>query len=108
MAKKCSQLRKGQSESKSNLGQENNNSTQCGLNDTPLTQNNDVYLDFNGRELRWRQNNEVTNSWKAMSGKPDYQCKEYDSVKDKGPLPAITLKNKNYIKFVLTSTLWAF
>ncbi len=22
-----------------------------------------------------------------MSGKPDYQCKEYDSVKDKGPLP---------------------
>ncbi len=69
------------------FGQENNNSTQWGLNNTPLAQNNNAYLDFNGKELRWYQNNEVTNSWKAMSGKPDYQCKEYDSVKDKGPLP---------------------
>ena len=48
---------------------------------------NNAYLDFNGRELRWHQNNEVTNLWKAMSGQPNYQCKEYDSLKDKGPLP---------------------
>ena len=69
------------------FGQENNNSTQWGLNNTPLTQNNNAYLDFNGKELRWHQNNKVTNSWKAMSGQPDYQCKEFTNVPNKGPIP---------------------
>ena len=32
------------------------------VTDVPLTQNNNAYLDFNGQELRWHQNNEVTNS----------------------------------------------
>ena len=69
------------------FGLENNNSTQWGLNNTPLTQNNNAYLDFNGKELRWHQNNKVTNSWKAMSGQPDYQCKEFTNVPNKGPIP---------------------
>ena len=57
------------------------------VTDVPLTQNNNAYLDFNGRELRWHQNNEVTNSWKAMSGNPDYQCKEFTNIPNKGPIP---------------------
>ena len=57
------------------------------LNNTPLAQNNNAYLDFNGKELRWHQNNKVTNSWKAMSGQPDYQCKEFTNVPNKGPIP---------------------
>ena len=57
------------------------------VTDAPLTQNNDTYLDFNGQELRWHQNNEVTNSWRAMSGQPDYQCKEFTNVPNKGPIP---------------------
>ena len=90
MAKNVHGLEKDSQNQTQTFGLENNNSTQWVLDDTPLTQNNDAYLDFNGQELRWHQNNEVTNSWKAMSGKPDYQCKEYDSVKDKGPLPRKT------------------
>ena len=52
-----------------------------------ISQNKPSRLEFNGRELSWFEDDKKTNSWKGMSGKPDYQCKEYDSVKDKGPLP---------------------
>ena len=78
------------------------------VTDVPLTQNNNAYLDFNGQELRWHQNNEVTNSWKAMSGKPDYQCKEYDSVKDKGPLPEgkWLVRQSQHQNYDQTQTVW--
>ena len=52
-----------------------------------ISQNKPSRLEFNGRELSWFEDDKKTNSWKGMSGKPDYQCKEYDGVKDKGPLP---------------------
>ena len=64
-----------------------NNNAQWGVDNTSLAQNNNAYLDFNGKELRWHQNNKVTNSWKAMSGQPDYQCKEFTNVSNKGPIP---------------------
>ena len=108
MAKNVHGLEKDSQNQPQTFGLENNNSTQWVLDDTPLTQNNDAYLDFNGRELRWHQNNEVTNSWKAMSGKPDYQCKEYDSVKDKGPLPEgkWLVRQSQHQNYDQTQTVW--
>lgn len=44
-------------------------------------------LEFNGKELSWYEDDNKTAVWKAMSGNPDYQCKEFDSLQNKGPLP---------------------
>ncbi len=52
-----------------------------------LSRNKPSRLDFNGKELSWYEDDNRVASWKGMSGKPDYQCKEYDSIKNKGPLP---------------------
>lgn len=52
-----------------------------------LSRNKPSRLDFNGKELSWYEDDNRVASWKGMSGKPDYQCKEYDTVKNKGPLP---------------------
>ena len=87
---------------------ENSNTPQWGLNNTALVQNNNAYLDFNGKELLWHQNNKVTNSWKAMSGQPDYQCKEYDRVKNKGPLPEgkWLVRQSQHQNYDQTQTIW--
>lgn len=55
--------------------------------DKELSRNKPSRLDFNGKELSWYEDDNRVASWKGMSGKPDYQCKEYDSIKNKGPLP---------------------
>ncbi len=52
-----------------------------------LSRNKPSRLDFNGKELSWYEDDSRVASWKGMSGKPDYQCKEYDTIKGKGPLP---------------------
>lgn len=52
-----------------------------------LAKNKPSYLGFNGKELSWIEDEKKAASWKGMSGKPDYQCKEYTSTQDKGPLP---------------------
>ncbi len=44
-----------------------------------ISKNKPSRLEFNGRELSWFEDDKKTNSWKGMSGKPDYQCKEYGS-----------------------------
>lgn len=52
-----------------------------------LSRNKPSRLGFNGKELSWYEDDNKIASWKGMSGKPDYQCKEYDVVTNKGPLP---------------------
>lgn len=52
-----------------------------------LKNNGTAHIKFDGKAASWVQDGKVTNSWPAMSGKPDYQCKEYESKPDKGPIP---------------------
>ncbi len=44
-------------------------------------------LDFDGQYLRWIENGKVKLQINAMSGKPGYQNRRYQNIKDKGPLP---------------------
>lgn len=44
-------------------------------------------LGFDGKNLSWIENDEVKKSWPAMSGKPEYQSKEFTFLKNKGPIP---------------------
>lgn len=52
-----------------------------------MSHNNPSRLEFNGRELSWYENDKKTATWEGISGKPNYQCKEYDTIKNKGPIP---------------------
>lgn len=45
------------------------------------------YLDFDGRKLCWMGRREPRACWAAVSGAPGFQSKEFQAVKDKGPLP---------------------
>ncbi len=73
-----------------------------------ISQNKPSRLEFNGRELSWFEDDKKTNSWKGMSGKPDYQCKEYDGVKDKGPLPEgkWLVRQSQHQNYDQTQTAW--
>ena len=44
-------------------------------------------LRFDGKSLQWIENGQVTMRWAAVSGRPGYQAKEHQNVKDSGPLP---------------------
>ncbi len=59
------------------------------------------YLEFDGEQLSWYENNQKKKSWKAMSGQPAYQCAEYQNVPNSGPIPEGTwqVKQSNYQNF---------
>ena len=59
------------------------------------------YLEFDGEQLSWYENNQKKKSWKAMSGKPKYQCSEYQSRPYGGPIPegSWQVKQSNYQNF---------
>ncbi len=59
---------------------------------TPYRDNS--YVDFDGENLRWIQNNQIKEIMDAQSGQDDYQCAEYQNVPNKGPLP----EGKYYIR----------
>jgi hypothetical protein len=42
---------------------------------------------FNGKHLFWLRNGQVYQTWPAVSGRPGYQTKISQSLKDKGPIP---------------------
>lgn len=44
-------------------------------------------LEFDGSNLKWVQDGNVTYSWPAMSGKKDYQSRKYQNYADHGPIP---------------------
>lgn len=48
---------------------------------------NKPYLQFDGEKLSWIDNGKVIKSWAGMSGNPKYQCKTYQNMAGKGPLP---------------------
>ena len=52
-----------------------------------LSKHKPAYLTFNGKELSWVEDGIPKKSWKAMSGKKGYQCREYTEVNDHGPIP---------------------
>jgi hypothetical protein len=46
------------------------------------------YLRFNGKKLRWHAGDgTVKAEWNGVSGASGFQSREYQTVKDKGPLP---------------------
>ena len=45
------------------------------------------YLEFDGNNLRWIENDAEKYKWKAMSGAADYQDRIYQDRVGKGPLP---------------------
>lgn len=59
------------------------------------------YLEFDGEQLSWYENNQKKKSWKAMSGQPAYQCAEYQNVPNNGPIPegSWQVKQSNYQNF---------
>ena len=65
------------------------------------------YLSFDGRELKLYRNGEKIKSWEAMSGQAEYQCDEYQSVADKGPLPEgeWLVKQSNHQNFYRDQTV---
>ena len=65
------------------------------------------YLSFDGRELKLYRNGEKIKSWEAMSGQAEYQCDEYQSVADKGPLPGgeWLVKQSNHQNFYRDQTV---
>lgn len=52
-----------------------------------LNKNLPPYAEFNGREFSIYQNGQKIKSLPAMSGDPDYQCRTYTNLSDKGPIP---------------------
>lgn len=52
-----------------------------------LARHKPAYLTFNGKELSWYEDEKPIKSWRGMSGKKGYQCKEYTDVTDNGPIP---------------------
>lgn len=66
-----------------------------------------AYLTFDGKELSFYKNGEKIKSWSAMSGKPDYQCDNYQDVPDKGPIPEgeWLVKQKNHQNFYQSQSL---
>lgn len=44
-------------------------------------------IDFDGKNLRWVENGKVLFELEAQSGRSDYQDRQYQSLKGKGPLP---------------------
>ncbi len=47
----------------------------------------DCYMNFDGENLELYKNGERYDTLSAMSGQKGYQGKEYQSIRDKGPLP---------------------
>lgn len=45
------------------------------------------YLQFDGKKLSWYQKGQLLRSWDAVSGQLDHQCRDYMSLKNKGPMP---------------------
>ena len=72
---------------------------QIGAADSPYAAS--PYLEFDGEQLSWYENNQKKKSWKAMSGQPAYQCAEYQNVPNNGPIPEGTwqVKQSNYQNF---------
>lgn len=73
-----------------------------------LARNKPSRLGFNGKELSWYEDDNKVASWKGMSGKPGYQCKEYDVVKNKGPLPEgkWLVRQSQHQNYDQTQTTW--
>lgn len=53
----------------------------------PVNTNKNQIAIFDGKSLTLYENDKKIKSWDGMSGKPDYQGKENQRVKGKGPLP---------------------
>lgn len=53
----------------------------------PVNTNKNQIAIFDGKTLSLYENDKNVKSWDGMSGKPDYQGKENQGMKDKGPLP---------------------
>ncbi len=60
-----------------------------------------AYLTFNGKELNMYKNGQKIKSWEAMSGRNQYQCKEYQNIPSGGPIPEgeWLVKQKNHQNF---------
>ena len=52
-----------------------------------ISQNKPSRLEFNGQELSWFEDDKKIAAWRGMSGNPHYQCKEFDTIENKGPIP---------------------
>lgn len=63
--------------------------------------NNYPYLEFDGENLKWMENGRIKNSWRGMSGHPEYQNRKYQSLPLEGPLPEgnYLIKQNNYQEF---------
>lgn len=53
----------------------------------PVNTNKNQIAIFDGTSLTLYENDKKIKSWNGMSGKPDYQGKENQGLKNKGPLP---------------------
>lgn len=53
----------------------------------PVNTNKNQIAIFDGKSLTLYENDKKVKSWDGMSGKPDYQGKENQGLKNKGPLP---------------------
>ncbi len=53
----------------------------------PVNTNKNQIAIFDGKSLTLYENDKKVKSWNGMSGKPDYQGKENQGLKNKGPLP---------------------
>lgn len=53
----------------------------------PVNTNKNQIAIFDGKTLSLYKNDKKVKSWNGMSGKPDYQGKENQGLKNKGPLP---------------------
>lgn len=53
----------------------------------PVNTNKNQVAVFDGTKLTLYENDKPIKSWDGMSGKPDYQGKENQGLKNKGPLP---------------------
>lgn len=53
----------------------------------PVNTNKNQIAIFDGKSLTLYENDKKIKSWDGMSGKPDYQGKENQGLKNKGPLP---------------------
>lgn len=52
-----------------------------------LTNNGAAHIKFDGKNATWMEDGKPKQSWPAMSGKSDSQCKEFEGAPNKGPIP---------------------